>query len=42
MRRILPKQGKKCFDSVVLLVARSLWLKRNDCIFRDSSPRLGR
>jgi hypothetical protein len=40
MRQRMPKQRRKSFDSVVILVVRSLWLKRKDCIFSCSSPRV--
>jgi hypothetical protein len=41
MRRRLPKPQRQVFDSLVILIARSLWLCRNACVFRGVSPLVG-
>jgi hypothetical protein len=37
MRRRVPKPCRRAYDSMVLLVARGIWLHRNNMIFNDVS-----
>jgi hypothetical protein len=41
VRKHVLKARRKAFDSLVALVVRSLWLSRNACVFRHSTPLIG-